>query len=648
MSITDQNLEYRVTLWRNLLVMGAAITVLVLFADHFPTLDVPALVGFIQNLSLLQWAGGLVLAFISFAAVGRYDALVAGVLRLPVDSKLAVSVGWRATALSQLTGFGLITGSLVRWRLLSRNDQMGPVNCTTLTVIVCAVFFTGWAMVTSAVVLLAPTILPGGKAIAAIGFTFGLLTLGVLAFPPSPVLKLAAARRLPSCRAGLEAIVLAFVDTFAAAAIIYLFLPEGYVPFIVLYAAFLVAFAGGMVSGLPGGVGAFDLCILVLLPVENTSPLIAALCAYRIVYHFIPAAIAGVGLLKPFDHSTPPSPLQNASGLPLQLRADAPPEIGLLGNGPLGVAMNASGTSAILSCQTPNNAIALGDTFGCGSSDDLRTALKQDARQQRKGLCFYKCSARQALILRREGFKTSKIGQEAILNPEIFTLESRQFRQLRRKLRNAKKAGIEIEKGGADLKELAEIDAAWQGRNDGARGFSMGVFCKRHISRQLILTAKCDGVVLAYMTFHRAEKSWSLDLVRSVDKCPDGTMHALIMRAVEMAKPLGINRLSLAAAPFSGISGDTVYSKLMQLVYRKNPRLAGLFQFKQSFAPRWEPIYIAAVSNSGLFFGAVDLFRLIQGVQTAHPSFDDAVHNDYVDYEFASHKGAWQTEHAAR
>ena len=87
-------------------------------------------------------------------------------------------------------------------------------------------------------------------------------------------------------------VFLTFVDTIFAALIIDLFIPPNFAPFSTIYLAFLLSFAIGLVSGLPGGFGPFEITMLMLLPGIDPTVLVPALIGFRIVYFAIPATLA--------------------------------------------------------------------------------------------------------------------------------------------------------------------------------------------------------------------------------------------------------------------------------------------------------------------------------------------------------------------
>ena len=89
---------------------------------------------------------------------------------------------------------------------------------------------------------------------------------------------------------------------------------------------------------------------------------------------------------------------------------------------------------------------------------------------------------------------------------------------------------------------------------------------------------------------------------------PDGTIYAMIVRALEMARWLEVAEVSLAAVPDPafGLSGP-----LARIVRRATRGSVGLAQFKSAFAPHWRPLYAAAPSRLALVIGGLEVARAI-------------------------------------
>ena len=93
--------------------------------------------------------------------------------------------------------------------------------------------------------------------------------------------------------------LIAAIDLVLASLILYVFLNHyAEVPFTTFVVAYVISQVVGLYSQSPGGLGVFEGIFLYTLKDSLATPtILAALILYRIIYFFIPLAIAGSGLL---------------------------------------------------------------------------------------------------------------------------------------------------------------------------------------------------------------------------------------------------------------------------------------------------------------------------------------------------------------
>ena len=201
-------------------------------------------------------------------------------------------------------------------------------------------------------------------------------------------------------------------------------------------------------------------------------------------------------------------------------------------------------------------------------------------------------------------------GWNAVLRPQTFTLEGPGKSQLRRKLRQAAKAGVVIEARGMrpPSPEMAALSDAWVAHHGGERGITTGRFAPAYVAAQQTFLARCDGRLVGFATFHATAHEWTLDLMRSGTDLPQGTMHLLVATACAAAKEAGVTRMNLAGVPF--VPKGARWQDRLQAWGAKQCSAAGLRQFKASFDPFWDPTYAAAPSATAFLVGAWELSRL--------------------------------------
>jgi phosphatidylglycerol lysyltransferase len=147
---------------------------------------------------------------------------------------------------------------------------------------------------------------------------------------------------------------------------------------------------------------------------------------------------------------------------------------------------------------------------------------------------------------------------------------------------------------------MCHIAQEWANDNGGERGFSMGRFGHGLVATQRVFGAFAQGNLLAFISFHHNGHEWALDLMRHRNNTPDGANYALVVHALQVARSQGVARFSLAAAP-----------RLPDALRRLTRNKSGLCQFKSAFAPRWQPLYIAAPNLPALALASVEIYRAI-------------------------------------
>jgi uncharacterized membrane protein YbhN (UPF0104 family) len=117
---------------------------------------------------------------------------------------------------------------------------------------------------------------------------------------------------VPPLRLTLYQIGIASADLIVAAGVLYALLPhaEG-MDYLRVLGVFMLAFTASVLTHVPGGYGVFELIIVALLPLKE-EPTVAAILLFRLIYYWLPLAVAAVmlaaheiGLRKQADASPP-------------------------------------------------------------------------------------------------------------------------------------------------------------------------------------------------------------------------------------------------------------------------------------------------------------------------------------------------------
>ncbi|MFD2173465.1 phosphatidylglycerol lysyltransferase domain-containing protein [Rhodobacter lacus] len=601
-------------------VLGIALVAAFLWAlrDRLASLDTNAVLAALARLDALDWALALGATVLSFAALARYDALIHRMLHRPTPPDAARRAGWTAIALSQTIGFGLVSGALVRWRML---PETSLAQATKITATVAATFLAAWAVLTAAVLLVAPIEHPhltvwAVQGLALLGLALGgALALAGLKLPGLKVGRFTL--RLPAPAMLGKILVLALIDTAFAALALWVLLPPGSeLSLLALYPAFLLALGAGFVSGTPGGVGPFEITLVALLPATPEPELLAAILAWRITYFGVPAlAAAALVALRPgraLDHPRIVAAPLDCPQIAHLVAQDRQAELGLMRQGELGLLRCDRTPGGWMAGRAGRTLAAVLDPVGTQARPELLAALKAAARAEGRRASLYKISARTAAVARRAGWAVAPVASDVWVNPQSFSLDTPARSGLRRKLRKATKSGLSVRaaEGPLPMAEMTAIAEGWRVARGGERGFSMGRFAPGYVAHQQVMLAYMGKTLVGFASFHANRSEWVLDLMRPAEGAPDGTMQALIAGAITAAAEAGVARLSLAALPprAEDIVGPAAH------IWRraeKGAGAAGLRQFKMSFAPELSPLYIAAPSAAALALAGAEIARAI-------------------------------------
>lgn len=625
--------QYVARLSRFLGPLAVACLCLWLLSAHLQGLGLSSITRSISEVAPLNWALAFAATAISFWSLGRYDAVAHRHLQTHVPGPQARRAGMAAIAFSQTIGFGLISSSFARWRL---TPGLSPLLAFQVTLFVTLSFFVALGAIISLGFVVRPPF-PGSGMIGALGLLAYCALLALAFLYP----KFQLAQRsisLPPVPAILAISFWALMDTMAAGSVLYLLMPPDLgLGWEAVVSVYLLALGAALISGAPGGVGPFELTVLALLPMAQSSSaefsgtppfvndvtgatagIVAGIIAFRLVYFAFPALVSGLWLLWPprLMQLAPPHNLANIDPLSF---SGARAETGVLRQNTGGVLGHDQARVAVI--ETPQTLTSLFDPLS-GEMSEAVAQLSTAARDRNRVACVYKCDARSAIVCRQAGWSVLRIAQDAILKPAEFEIAGAARRQLRRKLRQAEKNHVVITpaNAGLPLDEMAEIDLEWQSRNGRARGLTMGRFQASYLQQQRVYLAWQQDSLCAFVSLHVAAGEWALDLMRSDDNAPDGTMHSLIVAALEDARRLGVNRLSLAAIPDH------------RFAHRASQ---GLSRFKTSFAPRWEPRFMAAPTRAALAIALADLIRMVQSPPPLPAEGWNDFHKEDENIEFA-------------
>jgi len=228
-------------------------------------------------------------------------------------------------------------------------------------------------------------------------------------------------------------------------------------------------------------------------------------------------------------------------------------------------------------------------------------------RAQHKVVAFWQVREELLGLYRHQGLHALKLGEDAIIDVENFTLKGGKMANVRSSAKRAEKDGMralfseETLPSAVYQEQMAHISHAWLARKGGGEmGFSMGRFEPPvQAGRVTALAVDQHEKVHAFVTFIpiSGRNGWGLDLLRRSEQAAYGTMELLLVRSLELFKAQRASVVSLGLAPQSNYNQNHVsllgrYGSLFLRHSRLFHQFQTLTAFKRKFQPTWENRYL--------------------------------------------------------
>ena len=252
-------------------------------------------------------------------------------------------------------------------------------------------------------------------------------------------------------------------------------------------------------------------------------------------------------------------------------------------------------------------ALVSGDPVGDEAEiDELLAELRRVVRASGWRLAVVGASGEHLDRYRALGLKPVPMGEEAVLRPQVFSLEGRAIRKVRQSVSRVGKAGysfrvVAADEVGPELRaELEGVSAAWR-RGEPERGFSMAIDGLHVPGTVLALAEDSSGHVGGFL--HLAPTAlgggWSLSAMRRHPQTPNGLTEFLVVEALAWARATGASELSLNFCALTDfLAAERVTTPLRRLVrcgilLADNVfQLERLYSFNRKFFPEWRRRYV--------------------------------------------------------
>jgi lysyl-tRNA synthetase, class II len=219
------------------------------------------------------------------------------------------------------------------------------------------------------------------------------------------------------------------------------------------------------------------------------------------------------------------------------------------------------------------------------------------------------------------GLRAIKIGDEAVVRPDGFSLEGRAIRKVRQSVTRLERAGYGFRVVPAcDVdtplrEELERVSAVWRGANV-ERGFSMAMDDQFREPETFFAIAERGGTVGGFLHLVPSGRGFSLGAMRRSRETPNGLMEYLIVQLLGWARDRDAEEISLNFCVFADLLAETPRNRLAAVArgfLRVGDRLfqlERLLVFSRKFTPEWRPRYLCVERRADLLLVGLAYLRV--------------------------------------
>lgn len=254
----------------------------------------------VARIPLIRLTMAVLLTIASYITLIGYDVLALRVIGRRVGLRTTALASFTSYVFSHNFGFATVTGGVARWRVyrpkgltLGEVAQVMVMTGVTFWMGVFLILGTAFVFASTPLTVLGMTI--GAGRLHGIGAVVLLSLVGytaLLHYRSGRSLRLFGwVVTLPTPRIAGKQFLLATLDHVLAAGVVFALMPTmplGDFPLVLT--AYLLALLAGLITHAPGGVGVFEVMMVMALPQLERSPLLAGLLLYRLVYFLVPLA----------------------------------------------------------------------------------------------------------------------------------------------------------------------------------------------------------------------------------------------------------------------------------------------------------------------------------------------------------------------
>jgi phosphatidylglycerol lysyltransferase len=272
--------------------------------------------------------------------------------------------------------------------------------------------------------------------------------------------------------------------------------------------------------------------------------------------------------------------------------------------------------------------IAMGDPVG--PIDELKDLIWEfrDHCDHADGHCvFYQISSEMLPHYLDAGLTPFKIGEEAIVALNTFSLEGTRNKAFRNTMNRLEKDGWQFsirpaEEAGALLPDMRSVSDEWlTNKNTQEKGFSLGFFDEEYLKKFPVAVVEREGSIMAFANVLTTSnyRELSIDLMRYRYDTPNGIMDYLFLNLMQWGRQQGYKQFNLGMAPLSGLEPhrlSPIWNKIGSYIFTHGEdfyNFEGLRKYKEKFSPEWIPKYIVSPGKITLPIALSQVSSLISG-----------------------------------
>lgn len=289
---------------------------------------------------------------------------------------------------------------------------------------------------------------------------------------------------------------------------------------------------------------------------------------------------------------------------------------------------NEARTAFIMYQASGSSWVAMGDPVGEESAfEDLVWTFIERCDGMAVSPVFYEVTPEHLPLYIDLGLTLSKLGEEARVSLEDFSLEGAARADVRHSHRRAQRDGAMFEllppaAVGPLIPALERVSNEWlAARNTAEKRFSLGFFQPRYLEHFPCAIVRREGAIVAFANLWVARQGAELavDLMRYSEAAPKGVIEFMLAECMLWGRAQGARWFSLGMAPLAGLEEHALapaWHKVGRLVQRYGETFypfEGVRKFKEKFLPVWRPRYLAAPDGIGMVGALLDVTTLISG-----------------------------------